>query len=75
MTRYVRSARPDISGRYNLKGMPPFDDYLVIAVRNLEPGQASDPDFLSRAREEAKSFSLNEAEQKAMDSRLSPLVP
>jgi hypothetical protein len=75
MTRYVRSTRPDTNGRYNLKGMPPFDDYLVIAVRNLESGQASDPDFLSRAREEAKSFSLMEAEQKAIDIKLSPLVP
>ena len=74
-SRYVRTARPDTNGRYNLKNMPPLDDYLVIAVRNLEAGQFSDPDFLARAREEAKPFSLVEAETKAVDIKLSALVP
>ena len=53
----------------------PLDDYLVIAVQNLEPGQFSDPEFLTRAKEEAKSFSLNEGETKAVDVKLSKLVP
>lgn len=74
-SRFIRSARPDTSGRYNIRNLPPADDYMVIVVRNLEPGQAGDPDFLTRAREEAKSFSLNEGETKAVDVRLSPLVP
>jgi hypothetical protein len=74
-TRYIRSARPDTNGRYSVKNLPPFGDYLVIAVRNLESGQATDPEFLTRAREEAKSFSLNESETKAVDIRLSALVP
>lgn len=73
-SRYIRSARPDTSGRYNLKTLPP-GDYMVIAVQNLESGQASDPDFLIRAREEGKPFSLNEGETKAVDVHLSPLVP
>jgi hypothetical protein len=75
MTRYVRSTRPDTNGRYNFKAMPPHGDYLVIAVQNLESGQASDPDFLARAREEARPLSLNEGEAKSVDVKLSKLVP
>jgi hypothetical protein len=74
-SRYLRVARPDTNGRYNVRNLPPSDDYLVIAVRNLEQGQFSDPDFLARARDEAKPFSLTEAETKAVDIKLSSLVP
>jgi hypothetical protein len=75
MTRYVRSTRPDTNGRYSFKAMPPHDDYLIIAVQNLESGQANDPEFLARAREEAKPLSLNEGETKAVDIKLSKLAP
>jgi hypothetical protein len=74
-SRYIRTARPDTQGRYSFKGMPPHDDYLVIAVQNLESGQGSDPEFLARAREEAKSVGLAEGEKKAFDVKLSSLVP
>jgi hypothetical protein len=74
-SRYMRTARPDTNGKYSLKSMPPSDDYLIIAVQNLEQGQGSDPEFLSRAAEEAKRLSLNEGETKAFDIRLSKLVP
>jgi hypothetical protein len=47
----------------------------VIAVQNLEQGQGGDPEFLGRAREEAKSFTLNEGEIKAVDVKLSTLQP
>jgi hypothetical protein len=55
--------------------MPPLEDYMIIAVQNLESGQGSDPEFLARAKEEAKSFSLNEGETKAVDTKLSKLIP
>jgi hypothetical protein len=74
-SRYIRTARPDTQGRYSFKGLPPHDDYMVIAVQNLESGQGSDPEFLTRAREEAKSLGLTEGEKKAFDVKLSPLVP
>jgi hypothetical protein len=74
-SRYVRTMRPDTTGKYNVKGLPPGDDYLVIAVQNLESGQGSDPEFLTRAKEEAKSFSLNDGESKAVDIKLSKLIP
>jgi hypothetical protein len=74
-SRYVRSARPDTNGRYNVRSLPPSDDYMVIAVQNLEQGQGSDPEFLARALEEGHRFSLNEGETKAVDIKLSRLVP
>ncbi len=74
-SRYLRSVRPDTNGRYTVRNLPPGQDYLVIAVRNLESGQGTDPEFLTRAQETAKSFSLNEAETKTVDIKLSTLVP
>lgn len=74
-SRFVRTIRPDTNGKYNVRGMPPLDDYLIVAVQNLESGQGSDPEFLVRAREEAKSLTLNEGETKAVDLKLSRLVP
>jgi hypothetical protein len=75
LSRYIRTMRPDTNGRFTTKNLPPAEDYLIIAVQNLEQGQGSDPEFLTRAREEAKAFSLNEGETKTVDVRLSPLVP
>jgi hypothetical protein len=74
-SRFVRSLRPDTNGKFNVKSLPPLDDYMVIAVQNLEPGQGTDPEFLARAREEAKPFSLGEGETKAVDIKLSKLAP
>lgn len=74
-SRYIRSVRPDNNGKFTTKSLPPLDDYLIIAVQNLESGQGSDPEFLARAKDEAKSFSLNEGETKAVDIKLSKLVP
>ena len=74
-SRFVRTLRPDTTGKYNVKSLPPLDEYLIIAVQNLEQGQGSDPDFLMRAKEEAKPFSLTEGETKAVDIKLSTLAP
>lgn len=75
LSRYLRTVRPDTEGRYNVRSLPPGEDYLIIAVQNLESGQGGDPEFLARAREEAKPLTLNEGETKAVDIKLSKLVP
>jgi len=75
LSRYLRTVRPDTEGRYNVRSLPPGEDYLIIAVQNLEQGQGGDPEFLTRAREEAKALTLNEGETKAVDVKLSRLVP
>jgi hypothetical protein len=74
-SRYIRTARPDTNGRYDIRTLPPSEDYMVIAVQNLESGQGGDPEFLARAIEEAKKLSLAEGETKAVDIKLSKLVP
>jgi hypothetical protein len=74
-SRYMRSMRPDTNGRFSTMAIPPLDDYLIIAVQNLESGQGTDPEFLARAREEAKPFTLAEGETKTLDIKLSKLVP
>jgi hypothetical protein len=68
-SRFIRAARPDQDGRYQISGLPPSDNYLAIAVQGLEEGQAGDPEFLATLREHAARFSLGEGETRALDLR------
>jgi hypothetical protein len=68
-SRFVRAARPDQDGRYQIRGLPPSDDYLAIAVQGLEDGQAGDPEFLASIREHAARLALSEGETRALDLR------
>ena len=68
-SRFVGAARPDQDGRYQIRGLPPSDDYLAIAVQGLEDGQAGDPEFLASIREHAAQLSLSEGETRALDLR------
>jgi hypothetical protein len=71
-SRFIRAARPDQEGRYEIPGLPPSDSYLAIAVQGLEDGQAGDPEFLASIREQAARFSLGEGETRALDLRFAP---
>ena len=68
-SRFIRAARPDQDGRYQISGLPPSDDYLAIAVQGLEEGQAGNPEFLATLRAHAARFSLGEGETRALDLR------
>ena len=68
-SRYRSSGRPDQDGRYRIAGLPP-GRYYIVAVDHLEPGQASDPEFLERVRSKATAFSLSEGETKSIDLKL-----
>jgi hypothetical protein len=68
-SRFVRTARPDQDGRFQIQGLPPFDRYLAVPVQALEDGQAGDPEFLARIRSLGVSFSLSEGEAHALDLR------
>ena len=68
-SRYVRVARPDAQGQYQL-GLVPFDDYLVVAVRDLEEGQWTDPEFLRLARDLAVRLSIDEGETKVQNVKI-----
>jgi hypothetical protein len=68
-SRYVRTARPNQDGRYTLRGLPPHD-YLAVAVRDLEPGQFMDPEFLESIRAQAVRITIGEAETKVQDLKV-----
>jgi hypothetical protein len=68
-TRYVRTVRPNQDGRYTLRGMPPHD-YLVVAVKDLEPGQSQDPELLDSLRPHAQRVSLGENETRVQDLKI-----
>jgi hypothetical protein len=70
-SRFIRTARPDQDGRFQIRGLPPLERYLAIAVHGLEDGQAGDPEFLARIRNGATDFSLGDGEIRALDLRFS----
>jgi hypothetical protein len=46
-SRFVRAARPNQEGRFSIKGLP-ADDYVIVALDYLEPGEESDPEQLEK---------------------------
>jgi protocatechuate 3,4-dioxygenase beta subunit len=48
-SRYVRSARPDQQGKFEIKALPP-GDYLAVALEYVEDGSWNDPDYLESIR-------------------------
>jgi hypothetical protein len=69
-SRFIKAARPDQEGTYRMAGLPPLEDYLVVAVQGLEDGQAGDPEFLAAVKDAAAKFTLADGETKAVDVRL-----
>jgi hypothetical protein len=70
-SRFVKTARPDLEGRYRIASLPAADNYLIIAVQGLEEGQAGDPEYLASIKNAASKFALNEGENKSVDVKLS----
>jgi hypothetical protein len=68
-SRFIRAVRPDQDGRFQIRGLPPYDDYLALAVQGLEEGQAGDPEFLSSVRNSAVRLSLKDGESRVLDLR------
>jgi protocatechuate 3,4-dioxygenase beta subunit len=69
-SRYVRTARVDQEGRFKLRNLPPHDEYRIVAVRDLEEGRWSDPEFLESVRDAAARVSLGEAQTAVQDLKL-----
>jgi len=65
-SRFIRTARTNQDGRYNLRGLPP-EDYYVVAIRDIEPGEWQDPEVLESLREVAVRVTFNEGETKVQD--------
>jgi hypothetical protein len=69
-SRFIRTARPDTSGRFEILGLPAGDDYRVVALQGLEDGQATDPEFLATLQGRSERLTLAEGEAKSLDLRL-----
>jgi hypothetical protein len=69
-SRFIHGVRPDQDGRFTIRGLPPHDDYLAVAVQGLEDGQAGDPEFLASVRERATALSLKDGEARTLNLRL-----
>ena len=55
----LRSARPDVSGKFRFDNVRP-GDYLVFALERMETWQLTDPEFLHPLREKASKISVAE---------------
>jgi hypothetical protein len=60
-SRYVRTARPNQDGNFNIKGLPPAR-YLAAAIESLETGSQNNPAVLEQLRPRARSFALTEGQ-------------
>jgi hypothetical protein len=65
-SRFVKTARTDRDGRFQIKGLPPGTRYLAAAVEYLEDGEESDPQLLERLQPRATSFTLGEGERRSI---------
>jgi hypothetical protein len=70
-TRYVRTARTDDRGRFQIAGLPPDQRYLALALDFMEDGEEQDPQFLERLRGRASSFLLGAGGRQSL--RLDPV--
>ncbi len=69
-SRYIRTARPDLEGRYRIESLPPSGGYLAVAVQDMGEGQASDPAYLATVQQGATAFSVREGESTTVDLKL-----
>ena len=58
-SRFVRSARPDQQGTFEIKGLPQ-GDYLAVALEYVEDGSWNDPDFLESIRRYGQRLKLTD---------------
>jgi hypothetical protein len=67
--RHIMTARPDQTGRFQIRGLPP-GDYYVAVVDPLEQGEWFEPAFLDEHRRGAVVVTLNEGDVKTQDFRI-----
>ena len=69
-SRFVKTARPDQQGQFQIRALPPDDRYLAVAVDYLEDGEGTDPQFLEQMRTRGTRFALGDGESKSLDLRV-----
>lgn len=68
LSRFVKTARVGEDGRFSISGLPPHQRYIAIAIDYVEQGEATNPEFLLRAKGVANtSFALSAGGQQVLD--------
>jgi hypothetical protein len=70
-SRWVRTARPDQRGRFQIQGCP-AGPYLIVAVDGVENGMWNDPEYLESLRQLAKPFTLEEGDSRTVTVTIAP---
>ena len=70
-SRFIKAARPDQDGKFQVTGLPGAEHYLAVALQGLEDGQAGDPEFLATIKDLGTRVELGEGESKSVDVKLS----
>ncbi len=70
-SRYVRTARPDLEGRYQIRGLPPGQYYLV-AVTDVDEAETYQSEFLGTIQPRAMRVPLAAGERRTQDVTLAP---
>ena len=68
-SRFVRSARPDQEGTFQIKGLPP-GDYLAVAMDYVEDGGWNDPEYLESIRRYGQRVRLGQSGTRTVALRL-----
>lgn len=68
-SRHIMTTRPDQNGKYQLRGLP-AGEYYLVAVDPAEQGEWFEPSYLAAHRTGASRVSLADGDVKAQDFRL-----
>jgi protocatechuate 3,4-dioxygenase beta subunit len=68
-SRFVRSARPDQQGTFQIKGLPP-GDYLAVALEYVEDGSWNDPEYLESIRRYGQRIRLDDSGSQTLALKL-----
>jgi hypothetical protein len=68
-SRFVRAARVNDAGAFEIAGLPPGERYLATALEFFEDGDEQDPEVLERLRANATPFTIGEGERMTLDLR------
>jgi hypothetical protein len=66
---FVRTARPDQQGNYEIKGLP-AGDYLAVALDYVQDLSWNDPEYLEALRRDAQKFTLADGASHALSLKI-----